>query len=151
MMIVFLSLLNPIFSWASTQVLWDMRECLSSPPYWLLTKLYTVLKVAVLYLSDAWALRARAMYNLATDPKYHEEVTSYGLHRYISTGKLIRLNICHEADIPTIKEYRWASQGSPLAYEDDPTMVLRPHRTPLRDMVKSTLADLPLVSLPRRG
>ncbi len=77
MMIVFLSLLNPIFSWASTQILWDMRECLSSPPYWLLTKLYTVLKVAVLYLSDSWALRARAMYNLATDPKYHEEVTSY--------------------------------------------------------------------------
>ncbi|KAI0772209.1 hypothetical protein BC629DRAFT_745680 [Irpex lacteus] len=109
MMIVFLSLLNPIFSWASTQILWDM--------------------LAVLYLSDSWALRARAMYNLATDPKYHEEVTSYGLHRYIST------------------EYRWASQGSPLAYEDDPTMVLRPHRTPLRDMVKSTLADLPLVSL----
>ncbi|KAI0086903.1 P-loop containing nucleoside triphosphate hydrolase protein [Irpex rosettiformis] len=107
MVIVFLAILSPIFSWANTQVLWEM--------------------LAILYVNNPWTLRARAMFHLATIPEYHEEIASYGLGRYISS------------------EYREATRRSPLSYEDDPYNAFNPHRSPLTDMVKSMLGDLPLI------
>lgn len=47
-----------------------------------------MLSVAVIYLNNPWSLRTLAMYKLATKPEYHEEIVSFGLHRYISCGEL---------------------------------------------------------------
>lgn len=85
------------------------------------------------------------MYKLATQPQYHEELVSYGLQRYVSSGTFDGFDALCGVKALSI-EYRRASQGSPLAYEDDPSMVLRPRSTLLSDMIKSTLEDLPLVS-----
>ena len=89
------------------------------------------------------------MFCLATEPEFHEEIASYGLGGYISSGALLFYQCLYTTQNLTISvsEYREAMQRSPLSYEDadDLYLAFNPRRSPITDMFRSFLGDLPLV------